>query len=98
MRGFAVAGGFRLDAAAPCRCLNPHHGHCLAASWRSVVAFRETKYVGSHDELNFGAQSHGLFTRCLRLTAVLRAFALVGPPKTRFPLVVSLGEVGLIAH
>jgi hypothetical protein len=32
------------------------------------------------------------------LTAVLRAFALVGPPKTRFSLVVSLGEVGLITH
>ena len=32
------------------------------------------------------------------MTAVLRAFALVGPPKTRFSLVVSLGEVGLITH
>jgi hypothetical protein len=53
MRGVAVPGGFRLDAAASCRCLNPHLGHCLAAPRRSVVAFRQAKGVGSHDETRF---------------------------------------------
>ncbi len=48
--------------------------------------------------LDYGAQSHGLFTCCLRLTTVLRAFALVGPPKTRFQLVVNLDWAGLITH
>jgi hypothetical protein len=49
MRGVAVSDGFRLDAAASCQCLNPHHGHFLAASWRSVVAFRAANCVGSHN-------------------------------------------------
>jgi hypothetical protein len=71
---------------------------CLAASWRSVVAFRETKCVGSHDELNFGAQSHGLFTRCLRFAAFLPGCPVVRPRKTHFQLVVNLGWVGLATH
>ena len=98
MRGVAVSDGFHLDAVASCRCLNPHHGHGLAASWRSAIAFRDSKCVGSHDDIDIGAQSHGLFTRCLRLTAVLRAFALVGPPKTCFQLVVNLDWAGLITR
>jgi len=47
---------------------------------------------------DYGAQSHGLFTRYLRLTAVLRAFALVGPSKTRLQLVVNLDWAGLISR
>jgi hypothetical protein len=47
---------------------------------------------------NFGAQSHGLFTRCPRLATFLPACAVVGPPKARFQLVVNLGWVGLATH
>jgi hypothetical protein len=98
MRGVAVPGGFRLDAAASCRCLNPHPGHGLAASRRSVVAFRPSKGVSSHDTNYFGAQSHGLFTGCLRLATFLPALAVVRPPKARFQLVVNLSWVGLDTH
>jgi hypothetical protein len=46
----------------------------------------------------FGAPSHGLFTRCLRLATFLPALAVVRPPKARFQLVVNLGWVGLATH
>lgn len=49
MRGVAVAGGFRLNASASYRCLNPHPGHGLSASRRSIIAFRQTNGVGSHN-------------------------------------------------
>jgi hypothetical protein len=98
MRGVAVSDGFHLDAAASCRCLNPHHGHCLAASWRSVVAFRASKRVSSHHQSLFGAQSHGLFTRYLRFAAFLPGCPVVQPRKTRFSPVVNLDEVGLATH
>ena len=71
---------------------------CLAASRRSVVAFRPSKGVGSRDGINFGAQQHGLVTRCLRLATFLPASAVVRPPKTHFRLVVNLGRVGLVTH
>ena len=54
---------------------------CLAASRRSVVAFRHSKGVGSHDDLDFEAQSHGLFTRCLRFAAFLPPQRLYGHAK-----------------
>ena len=98
MRGVAVAGGFRLVAFASYRCLSPYPGPGLAASRRSVVAFRHSKGVGSHDEIDIGAQSHGLFARCLRLATFLPASAVVRPPKTRFRLVVNPGRVGLATH
>jgi len=98
MRGVAVTDGFHLDAAASCRCLNPHHGHGLAASWRIGCCLPLIQLRRHSQSQDYGAQSHGLFTRCLRLTAVLRAFALVGPPKTCFQLVVNLDWVGLITH
>ena len=82
----------------PRRCLNPHHGHLS----RRLVALGYCLPLIQMRQLSrctdYGAQSHGLFTRCLRLTTLLCAFALVRPPKTRFSLVVNLGEVGLATH
>ena len=46
---------------------------------------RGPRYVhdeGSHDTLSFGAQSHGLGTRCLRFVG----WVAPAPRKTRFPL------------
>jgi len=46
---------------------------------RFDVAFRLFNSVGSHENHNFGAQSHGPLTRCLRFAG------WVAPPrKTRF--------------
>jgi len=44
--------------------------------------------------INFGAQSHGLFARCLRFAASLPGCPVVQPRKTRFRLVVSLCRTG----
>jgi hypothetical protein len=88
-RGVAVSDGFR-----PCRCLIPQHGRGLAASRRVDAAFRSIKDVGFHVALNFGAQSHGLFARCLRFAAFIPGCPVVRPRKTRFRLVVSLCRTG----
>src|SRR5690606_28105961 len=37
------------------------------------AAFHTVNGVGSHDQIDFGAQSHGPFTRCLRFAAFLPA-------------------------
>jgi len=54
----------------------------------------KTKGVGFHVALDFGAQSHGLFARCLRFAAFLPGCPVVRPRKTRFRLVVSLCRTG----
>lgn len=49
--------------------------------------------------LDFGAQSHGPHTRCVRfVTTVARVGAFSRPRNTRFRLGVSLGRVGVVTH
>ncbi|UCC31936.1 MAG: hypothetical protein JSU86_06590, partial [Phycisphaerales bacterium] len=50
--------------------------------------------VGSHDKQSFEAESHGLFTRCLRLAG------WVSPPprKTRYRLLARLCRAGFVAR
>ena len=82
----------------PRRCLNPHHGHLS----RRLVALGCCLPLIQMRRLsrctNFGAQSHGLFTRCLRFAAFLPGCPVVRPRKTHFQLVVNLGWVGLATH
>jgi hypothetical protein len=44
--------------------------------------------------INFRAQSHGLFARCLRFAAFLPGCPVIRPRKTRFRLLVSLCRTG----
>jgi hypothetical protein len=67
--------------------VSPPRGASMLPSAQSHVDF--------HVALNFGAQSHGLFARCLRFAAFLPGCPVVRPRKTRFRLVVSLCHTGL---
>lgn len=69
----------------PCPALRPRWDRHARPSRRVGAAFRYFDGVGSHHKSPFGAQSHGLRTRCLR-------FASSGYPgrrKTRFRLLAS---------
>ena len=70
---------------------SPPRGARLLPSANSTASASTTN-------IDFGAPSHGLSTRCLRLAAFLPAAAVVRPPKTRFRMVVSLVRVGLVTH
>jgi len=56
------------------------------------TAFRRQDGVGSRDDSSFGAQSHGLLTRCLRFAAEVT----LGPRKTRFRLLANFAGRGWI--
>ena len=58
----------------------------------------KTKTSAPAMSTDFGAPSHGPFTRYLRLATFLPAPAVVQPPKARFQLVVNPGWVGLATH
>src|SRR5512142_983771 len=68
MRGVAVSDGFHLDAAS-CRCLNPHLGHLSRRLVALGCCLPRIQMRRLSQCLTFGAQSHGLFTRCLRFAA-----------------------------
>ena len=80
---FARVGASFLSMVA----VSPPHG-------ASMLPSAKTKGVGFHVALDFGAQSHGLFARCLRFAAFLPGCPVVRPRKTRFRLVVSLCRTG----
>ena len=74
-----------------CPALRPRRDLCARPLLRFDVAFRKFDGVGSHENHNFEAQSHGPFTRCLRFAG------WVAPPprKTRFRLLTQLCRTGL---
>ena len=76
------------------RCLIPALGRWLAASRHAHFAFRLHNGVGFHVMIYLGAQSHGLFARCLRFAAFLPGAPVVRPRKTRLRLVVTPYRAG----
>src|SRR5713226_10115576 len=65
-QGLAGSWGTPLCA---CLALRPRWDFSARPLRRVSTAFRNLNNVGSHDKLAFEAQSHGLFTRCLRFVA-----------------------------
>ena len=74
-----------------CPALRPRRDLCAWPSRRVGAAFRLLDDVGSHDESDFGAQSHGLHARYLRFAAGVAP----RPRKTRFRLVANLYRTGV---
>jgi hypothetical protein len=60
-----LAGSWGTPMCA-CPALRPRWDFSARPVRRISAAFRNLNNVGSHDKLAFEAQSHGLFTRCLR--------------------------------
>jgi len=67
---------------------------CARPLRRRDAAFRHFNNVGSRDDDDFGAQSHGPFTRCLRFAARVTP----APRKTRFRLLAKLCRAGLVTR
>ena len=61
---------------------------------RRDAAFRCVNDVGSRDDVDFGAQSHGPLTRCLRFAVPVTRT----PRKTRFRLLAKLCRAGLVTR
>ncbi len=55
-----------------------------SASRHLGTAFHTVNGVGSHDQIDFGGQSHGPFTRCLRFAAFLPASRSYGHARLAF--------------
>ena len=64
----SLAGSWGTPLCA-CPALRPRWDFSARPLRRISAAFRNLNNVGSHDKLAFEAQSHGLFTRCLRFVA-----------------------------
>ena len=71
VRTRGVAVGRRLSRLAGASILA--RNAVYSASRHVGTAFHTDNGVGSHDQIDFGAQSHGPFTRCLRFAAFLPA-------------------------
>ncbi len=81
--------------ACTCPALRPRWDLCARPLLRIGVAFRGFDGVGSHNELPFGAQSHGPHICCLRFAARVTP----APRKTRFrPLACVTGRDWLPAR
>jgi hypothetical protein len=87
-QGLAGSWGTPLCA---CRALRPRRDLRARPSRRIGAAFRNLNNVGSRNKLAFEAQSHGLFTRCLRFAARVTPWR----HKTRFRLLARLCRAGL---
>jgi hypothetical protein len=92
-RGVAVADHFRVQRLSRCRCLIPILVAVSPPRGASAWPPRQERPRAPYVEINFGAQSRGLSTRCLRFAARIAA----GPRKTRFRLVANLCRADLRA-
>src|SRR5947209_15268830 len=79
---------FLKNPYVPVPCSPTPAGPTRQALRRSRHGPRYVHNEGSHENPPFGAQSHGLGTRCLRFAA----WVSPGPRKTRFPLVAPLRD------
>jgi hypothetical protein len=74
--------------------LDPGGTACARPLRRRGTAFRYGHHVGSRDYDDFGAQSHGPLTRCLRFAGRVTP----APRKTRFRPLAKLCRTGLVTR
>ncbi len=89
-----LPGSWRTRYERALLSLRPRQDLCARPLPRFDVAFRHSNGVGSRNETDFGAQSHGPPTRCLRFAGWITP----PPRKTRFRIAGQPFRAGLVTR